>query len=100
MYLKDKKPKLERLHDKLAVDLSKDPTSKEIQEIVQEIADTTKSNKEFYVGDTGLNYKVFLSSLADLYLTNASKNINVADKKYGKGSAKFIGEALKFYSKI
>ncbi|MBU3199862.1 MerR family transcriptional regulator [Clostridium estertheticum] len=98
IYLKDKRPKLERLYDKLAVDLSKDPTSEEIQQIVQEIADTTKSNKEFYVGDTGLNYKVFLSSLADLYLTNASKNINAADKVYGKGSAKFIGEALKFYA--
>jgi len=98
IYLKDKKPKLETLYDKLAVNLSKDPTSEDIQQIVQEIADTTKSNKEFYEGDTGLNYKIFLSSLADLYLTNASKNINAADKIYGEGSAKFIGEALKFYA--
>ncbi len=37
MYLRDKHPKLERLYEEIAVDLSKDPTSEEIQQIVEEI---------------------------------------------------------------
>jgi len=98
IYLRDKHPKLERLYDKLAVDLSKDPTSEEIQQIVEEISDTTKRNNEFYKGDTGLNYKVFFSNMADVYLSNANKDMNVVDKRYGKGASKFTGEALKFYS--
>jgi hypothetical protein len=35
---------------------------------------------------------------ADLYLSNSTW-IDVADKKYGTGAAKFICDALKFYSK-
>jgi DNA-binding transcriptional MerR regulator len=98
IYLKDKKPKLDKLYTKLASDLSKDPTSKEIQLIVEEIADTTKKNMEFLKGDTGLNYKAVISDLANIYLSGADKDMNVIDKKYGKGASKFIGEALKFYS--
>ncbi|WP_234124822.1 MerR family transcriptional regulator [Clostridium hydrogenum] len=102
IYLKDKKPKLDKLYDKLAGDLSKNPASEEIQKIVEEIATETKSNVEFYKGDTGLNYKGFFSVMADVYLSNANKGINseyyTVDKKYGEGAAKFIGEAFKFYS--
>ncbi len=96
--LKDKQPKLDRLYEKLAADLSKDTTSKEIQQIVEEIADTTKKNNEFYKGDTGLNYKGFFSAMADIYLSGANKDMNAVDKKYENGAAKFIGESLKFYS--
>lgn len=99
IYLKDKKPKLDRLYDKLVEDLSKNPASKEIQKIVEEIAATTKSNYEFYhCGDDGLNYKGFFSVMGDVYLSNSNKGIAGADKKYGEGASKFIGEAFKFYS--
>ncbi|HDK7168867.1 TPA: MerR family transcriptional regulator [Clostridium botulinum] len=96
--LQDKQPKLEILYKKLTDDLSKDPTSKEIQQIVSEIADTTKRNYEFYKGNTGLDYKGFFSVMADIYLSNTDKDMNAVDKRYGKDSSKFIGEALKFYS--
>ncbi len=36
--------------------------------------------------------------MADVYLSNANKDMNVVDKRYGKGASKFTGEALKFYS--
>jgi DNA-binding transcriptional regulator GbsR (MarR family) len=98
IYLRDKQPKLDRLYEKLTADLSKDPTSKEIQQIVEEIADTTKRNYEHYRIDMGINYRAFFSNIADIYLSSANKDMSVADKKYGKGAAKFIGESLKFYS--
>ena len=98
IYLKDKKPKLDRLYDKLASQLDKNPTSKEVQEIVDEIAKTTKNNNEFLKGHTGINYKAFLGNMADIYFKAASKENNLIDKKYIKGTAKFIGEALKYYS--
>jgi len=98
IYLRDKQPKLDRLYEKLAADVSKDSTSKEIQQIVEEIADTTKRNYEHYKIDMEINYKAFLSNMADIYLSGANKDMNVVDKKYGNGAAKFIGESLKFYS--
>ena len=96
--MKDKQPKLDRLYEKLASDVSKDPTSKEIQQIVEEIADTTKRNYEHYRIDTGVNYKALISNLAKIYLSSASKDMNLLDMRYGKDGTKFIGEALKFYS--
>ncbi|WP_409069486.1 MerR family transcriptional regulator [Clostridium sp. FAM 1755] len=96
--LQDKQPKLEILYKKLTDDLSKDPTSNEVQQIVSEIADTTKKNYEFYKGNTGLDYKGFFSVMADIYLSNTDKGINAIDKSYGKNASKFIGEALKYYS--
>ncbi|EHI99913.1 transcriptional regulator, MerR family [Clostridium sp. DL-VIII] len=98
IYLRDKKPKLDKLYEKLASDLSKDPTSEEIQQIVEEIEDTTKRNYEHYRMDAGINYKALLSNMADIYLSSANKDMNVVDMKYSKGAAKFIGESLKFYS--
>ena len=97
IYLRDKQPKLDILYEKLAADLSKDPTSKEIQQTVEEIADTTKRNYEHYRIDIGIT-NAFLSNMADIYLSSAENNMNVVDKKYGDGAAKFIGESLKFYS--
>jgi len=89
-----KLPKIEELYKKLTLDLSKDPYSKEIQEIAHEIAnETEKQNKALKV-DVGENY---LGYIAETYLSNAIY-IKVTDKKYGNGASKFIGEALKFYS--
>lgn len=85
-------------YGKLAADLSKDPASKEIQQIVEEIADTTKRNYKHYRIDTGINFKTFFSNMADIYLSSVNKDMNAEDKKYGNGAAKFIGESLKFYS--
>lgn len=89
-----KLPKIEELYNKLTSDLSKDPYSKEIQEIVHEIANETKKQNEDLKVDSGENY---LGYTADLYLSN-DIYIKVTDKKYGNGASKFIGEALKFYS--
>lgn len=98
IHLKDKMPKLDRLYVKLGAYLSKDPTSKEIQEIVHEIAVTTKGNHDFYRMGSDLKPSKFILGLANLYLKIAENDDNLMDKKYGKGGAKFIGEAFKFYS--
>lgn len=45
-----------------------------------------------------MDYKGFFSVMADIYLSNIDKGMNAVDKRYGKDSSKFIGEALKFYS--
>ena len=92
--LGDKQPKIEVLYESLVSDLSKDPHSKEIQQIVEEISAETKKSYEFYKIDEGENH---LGYTAELYLSN-STYIKVTDKKYGSGASKFIGEALKFYS--
>ena len=93
-YLGDKQPKLEELYKKLVSDLSKDPYSKEVQQIVEEISDANKKIQEFYKVDEGENHWGYT---AELYLSD-SIWIKVTDKKYGSGASKFIGEALKIYS--
>lgn len=96
-YLGDKQPKLEELYKKLTSDFSKDPYSKEIQEIVHEIANETRKQNEDLKIDEGENYWDYT---AELYLSD-SIWIKVTDKTYGSGASKFIGEALKFaYSKL
>lgn len=89
-----KLPKIEELYNKLTADLSKDPYSKEIQEIVHEIANESKKQHKDLKVDSGENY---FGYTADLYLSN-DIYIKVTDKKYGNGASKFIGETLKFYS--
>lgn len=93
-YLRDKQPKINILYEKLTSDLSKDPSSKEIQEIVEEIADITKKANESLEVDVGDNYWGYK---ADFYLSKP-EYIKIIDEKYGSGASKFIGEALKFYS--
>ncbi|KEH99392.1 MerR family transcriptional regulator [Clostridium botulinum C/D str. BKT12695] len=95
IYLGNKQPKLEMLYNKLVSDLCKDPSSNEIQQIVEEISDATKESNEFYKIDAGENHWEYMSQL---YLTN-SNFIKVIDKKYGSGASKFIGESFKFYAK-
>ena len=46
---------LNELYKNLTIDLSKVPSSNEIQQIVEEIADTTKMNYEHYRIDIGIN---------------------------------------------
>ncbi|WP_061996487.1 MerR family transcriptional regulator [Clostridium sp. ATCC 25772] len=92
--LGDKRPKLEGLYEKLTSDLSKDPSSKEIQQIVEEIVNETQRQNEALKIDVGENY---LGYKAEMYLSDSIFK-EVIDKKYGSGSSKFIGEALKFYS--
>lgn len=93
-YLVDYEPKIETLYKKLTADLSKAPTSKEVQQIVFEIADETRRQNDILKVDEGENY---FGLMADWYLTKPTF-IEAADKKYGEGAAKFIGEAFKFYS--
>lgn len=94
IYLGDYEPKIETLYKKLRSNLSKDPTSKEIQQIVSEISNETQKQNEALKVDMGENY---LGYISDFYLSNP-KFIKGIDEKYGKESSKFIGEALKFYA--
>ncbi|NRT86471.1 hypothetical protein DE167_002369 [Clostridium beijerinckii] len=89
-----KLPKIEELYNNLTFDLTKDPSLKEVQEIVHEIADETKKQNQALKVDGGENYWAYT---AELYLSN-TMYIKVIDKKYGKGASEFIGKALKFYS--
>jgi len=92
--LGEKQPKINTLYEKLTSDLSKDPHSKEIQEIAGEIVNETKKQQEKLKVDEGENY---LGYTAELYLSD-SIWAKAADKNYGNGASKFIGEALKYYS--
>ncbi len=89
-----KKPKIETLYDNLVLDLTKVPSSSEIQKIIEEIAyETDKSNKIYKI-DQGENHWAYMS---DLYLNNDIW-IKVTDDKYGEGRSRFIGEAFKVYA--
>ncbi|MEY8002001.1 MerR family transcriptional regulator [Clostridium sp. Mt-5] len=94
IYLGDYEPKIETLYKKLVSDLSKAPYSEEIQEIVEEIANETQKQNETLKIDAGENY---LGYMADFYLSKP-EFIKATDKRYGNGTSKFIGEALKFYA--
>ncbi|APC40106.1 MerR family transcriptional regulator [Clostridium estertheticum] len=95
IYLGDYEPKIETLYKKLGSDLSKDTTSKEIQQIVSEIVNENRKMNEYLKFDEGENHWGYT---AELYLSNPMY-IKVMDKKYGgSGASKFIGEALKFYA--
>ena len=85
--------KTKELTKKLTSDLSKDPHSKEIQQIVEEMVNMSNEGTKFLKMNMGDNHWDLMS---DLYLSNPIY-IEVNDKKYGNGSSKFIGEALKFY---
>jgi len=91
--LYDKHPKLKELYKKLTVDLSKDTSSKEIQQIAAEITNTAKKDYEVFKTNMGDNYWY---SMVQLYLVFPDW-IEEIDKKYGSGASKFIGKALKIY---
>ncbi|GFP75539.1 MerR family transcriptional regulator [Clostridium fungisolvens] len=93
-YLEDKLPKSVILYKCLTADLSKDPSSKEIQQIVEEIVAETKKSSDFLKVEMGENYWGYT---AEQYISSPIYE-KVMDKKYGSGAAKFIGKALKFYA--
>ncbi|MPN01110.1 HTH-type transcriptional activator mta [bioreactor metagenome] len=83
-----------QLTERLISDLSKDPSSTEIQEIVKEMDGMVKEHYKILKMDMGENY---WGLMAEFYLTKP-EFITINDKKHGKGASKLIGEALKFYS--
>jgi DNA-binding transcriptional MerR regulator len=87
----------DKLYTNLTADLSKDPASKEIQQIVQEIVDLTDEKFKFLKIDKKDKGENYWGVIAEMHLTD-SMSIKVMDEKYGVGACKFIGEALKFYS--
>jgi DNA-binding transcriptional MerR regulator len=87
----------DKLYKNLTDDLSKDPTSKEIQQIVKEIVDLTDEKFKFLKIDKKDKGENYWGVIAEMHLTD-SISIKAMDEKYGLGACKFIGEALKFYS--
>ena len=92
-YLEESMRKTNEVTIKLTSDLGKDPSSKEIQQIVKEMVNMNNEDYKFLKMDMGDNYWGLMS---ELYLSNPMYT-KVNDKKYGNGASKFIGEALKFY---
>lgn len=83
--------KTEELTLRLISDRSKDINSDEVQTAVGDlIAFTNECNKNL---DMGENH---WTVMADLYLTNPVF-IQAMDKKYGEGTAQYIGSAIKAY---
>ncbi len=79
------------LNRKLTSDLTRDVSSKEVQDIVKDIVDLF--NETTFGLDMGDNY---WDMVADGYLTNEAI-IEANDKIYGEGAAKFVGSAIKSY---
>lgn len=84
--------KLGELYKKLTSDLSKDVSSKEIQEIALELTNIAKSSYEVFSSEIGDDYWY---SMVQLYFLLPSW-IEEVNKKYGIGASSFIGKALKF----
>ncbi|WP_313131918.1 MerR family transcriptional regulator [Anaerocolumna sp.] len=79
------------LNKKLTSDLTRDVSSKEVQDIVKDIVDLF--NETTFGLDMGDNY---WDMVAEGYLTNEAI-IEANDKIYGEGAAKFVGSAIKSY---
>lgn len=92
-FLNDRNPILKELFIKLTKDLSKDPSSLEIQELAANITSRVKEDYEAFKGELGDYYWY---TMVRLYLMYPDW-IEEVDKKYGSGGSKFIGEALKIY---
>lgn len=84
----------EQLTKRLTADLSRNPSSPDIQEIVKEMDDMVKEHSKIVGMDMGDNY---WGLMAELYLTKP-EYAKITDQKYGKGAAQFIGRALTQYS--
>ncbi|MDZ4965073.1 MerR family transcriptional regulator, partial [Clostridium perfringens] len=61
--LEDKHPKLKELYKKIVSDLSKDPSSKEIQQIAEEITNTAKKDYEIFKMDNGDDHWYYMVQL-------------------------------------
>ncbi len=80
-FLEDKHPKLKELYIKLVSDLSKDPSSKEIQQIAEEITNTAKRDYEIFKMDNGDDHWYYMIQMYLVFY----EWIEVVDKKYGNG---------------
>lgn len=92
-FLEDKHPVLSELFKKLTRDLTKDPSSKEIQQIAEEITTIAKKDYEIFQMENGDDHWY---TIVQLYLV-FPEWIEKVDKKYSTGASKFIGETLKIY---
>ena len=94
--LEDKHPKLKQLYNKLVSNSNKEASSNEVQQIAEEITNTAKSDYKIFNIEIGEDN---WHSMVQLYLIYPEW-IKLVDKKYGEGSAKFIGKALKKYNDV
>lgn len=82
--------KNEDLHVKLTLDLSKDPTSDEIQDIIHELMDLSE--------ETGIDVDMgegYWDMVIDIYTGETGRK--VMDEKYGEGASEFMAKALHYY---
>ncbi|MGI6069933.1 MAG: MerR family transcriptional regulator [Blautia sp.] len=86
--------KNQELTQQLLADVTKDPRSEEVQNMVQALMDLAKETQPEHM-DLGENY---YSILMEGYLHDP-KIIEAMDKRYGPGASKFMGEALQAYFK-
>lgn len=89
--LEDKHPKLKELFKKLTADLSKDTSSKEIQEIAEAVVNTAKKDYEAFKSERGDDYWYYMVKTYSIL----PEWMGAVDEKYGSGASKYIGEALK-----
>ena len=81
------------LNDQLLADITKDPESKEIQDIIEKaVAMTDEFNK---LMDMNLPEN-YWEAMIEKYL-NEKKLIQSIDKMYGTGASEFIGKAYQYY---
>lgn len=96
---------LKELYKKLTADLSKDPTSDEIQQIAGEITRVAKRDYDAFKNELGdyywltivRLYSTFPKELEKVDKENGGVGMSWIDERYGDGAAKFIGKALKTY---
>ena len=101
----ERNPELKELYKKLTANLSKDPSSEEIQQIAGEITSIAKRDYEVFRNELGdyfwlsivRLYSMFSKELEKLDKENGGVGMAWIDERYGSGAAKFIGKALETY---
>lgn len=83
---KRKHPKLKELYRKLVEDLSRNPSSTDLQEIAKAITDISKKDYEIFSMDTGDDNWYYM---VQNYLVNPMW-IEEVDKKYGSGQESLL----------
>lgn len=81
-----------RLMQRLVEDISRNPASGQVQEIVRELVDLVKEEDRLRM-NLGEHYR---DQMIDMYLRNQML-IEAMDKQYGTGASQFIGKALEYY---
>lgn len=89
-FLEGKNEKMSQLFKELVSDVSKNPKSKEIMKLSEEITNKIKKDYDFFNNNEGEDYWYYM---VKNFLVNHLW-IKEVDKKYGIGSSKFIGESL------